>query len=125
MKSAMKGAMKLLTSFVLCAASLVAGSALETLVKIDSGLLAGSAITVRSYKGIPYAQPPVGDLRWKAPQPPKPWKGIRVAKSFRDMCPQQVVLAGGQPINEDCLGLNVWTPARSSADKLPVMVWIH
>jgi para-nitrobenzyl esterase len=117
--------MKLLTSFVLSAVMLLAGSGLETLVKVDAGLLAGSGTTIRSYKGIPYAQPPIGDLRWKAPQPPKPWKGIRVAKSYPNMCPQQIVMAGGQPISEDCLGLNVWTPAHSSAEKLPVMVWIH
>ena len=105
--------------------SLIAGSGLETLVKTDSGLVAGSGTTVRAYKGIPYAAPPTGDLRWKAPQPPKPWKGVRVAKSYPAMCPQTVGLITGQAASEDCLGLNVWTSAHSSADKLPVMVWIH
>jgi para-nitrobenzyl esterase len=65
----------------------------------------------------------VGDLRWKPPQPVKPWKGIRVAKSFPAMCPQFQFIPG--PQSEDCLGLNVWTPAHSASEKLPVMVWIH
>ena len=104
-------------------AALAATSGLETVVKIDSGWVAGSGAAVRSYKGIPFAAPPVGDLRWKPPQPVKPWKGVRVAKSFPAMCPQFQFIPG--PQSEDCLGLNVWTPARSASEKLPVMVWIH
>ena len=116
--------MKFTIAVLLSAASaLAATSGMEAVVKIDSGLLAGSGTTVRSYKGIPFAAPPVGDLRWKPPQPVKPWKGIRVAKSFPPMCPQFQFLPG--PQSEDCLGLNVWTPARSASEKLPVMVWIH
>lgn len=109
---------------LLAVQALAAGSGLETIVKVDSGLVAGSGTTVRSYKGIPYAAPPVGDLRWKPPQPAKPWKGIRVANSYPMPCPQMQIAPGPQP-SEDCLGLNVWTPARSPHEKLPVMVWIH
>jgi para-nitrobenzyl esterase len=109
---------------VLAVSALASASGLETIVKTESGLVAGSGTTVRSYKGIPYAAPPVGDLRWKAPQAPKAWKGIRVARSFPASCPQ-IQLLPGPPHSEDCLGLNVWTPARSPAAKLPVMVWIH
>jgi len=105
------------------ASAFAATSGMETVVKIDTGLLSGSGTTVRSYKGIPFAAPPVGDLRWRAPQPAKPWKGIRVAKAFPAMCPQFQLIPG--PQSEDCLGLNVWTPARSASEKLPVMVWIH
>ena len=104
-------------------ATFAATSGLETVVKIDSGWVSGSGTAVRSYKGIPFAAPPVGNLRWKAPQPVQPWKGIRIAKSFPAMCPQFQFVPG--PQSEDCLGLNVWTPAHSASEKLPVMVWIH
>src|SRR5215472_830951 len=116
--------MKLSIAVTLSVASaLAATSGLETIVKIDSGLVSGSGVAVRSYKNIPFAAPPVGDLRWKAPQPVKPWKGVRIAKSYPPMCPQFQFIPG--PQSEDCLGLNVWTPARSANEKLPVMVWIH
>ena len=103
----------------------VSASNLETLVKIDSGLVSGtrSGNAVRSYKGIPFAAPPVGDLRWKAPQPVKPWSSIRVANEYPKNCPQPPLIPG--PQSEDCLGLNVWTPTRSASERLPVMVWIH
>lgn len=113
-----------ITALFVPVCAFAAGSGMETIVKVDSGWLAGSGTSIRSYKGIPYAAPPIGDLRWKPPQPLKPWKGIRVAKSFPATCPQPLPLAG-PPQSEDCLGLNVWTPARSASDKLPVMVWIH
>jgi len=112
-----------ISALILLAPMLACGAGLETIVKLDSGLVAGGGTAVRSYKGIPYAAPPVGDLRWKPPQPVKPWKGIRVANAFPAMCPQFVFFAGMQ--SEDCLGLNVWTPARQGSEKLPVMVWIH
>jgi para-nitrobenzyl esterase len=118
--------MKLIAGLLLLgAATLTNGLAndLDTLVKIDSGWISGSGTGVRVYKGIPYAAAPVGQLRWKPPQPAKPWKGILVAKSFPANCPQALPLPG--PQSEDCLGLNVWTPAQSASAKLPVMVWIH
>ena len=79
--------------------------------------IAGDEMNV--YKGIPFAAPPVGDLRWKAPQPVIPWDGVREAKEFGNS-PVQAMGDG----SEDCLYLNVWTPARSVKDKMPVMVWI-
>jgi para-nitrobenzyl esterase len=114
--------MKLILAAGLLAVSAMAND-LDTVVKIDTGWVSGSGTTVRVYKGIPFAAAPTGDLRWKPPQPAKPWKGIRVAKNFSANCPQAPLLPG--PQSEDCLGLNVWTPARSASDKLPVMVWIH
>ena len=118
--------MKLIIGVMLLAATPFANGLandLDTLVKIDTGWVSGSGVGVRVYKGIPYAAAPTGQLRWKPPQPAKPWKGILVAKSFPANCPQSPIVPG--PQSEDCLGLNVWTPAHPAAAKLPVMVWIY
>ena len=100
-------------------------------IKIEGGLISGTtADGVRSFKGIPFAAPPVGELRWKAPQPVAPWQGVRECNVFGAECPQSPYPAGSlyvsppQKQSEDCLYLNVWTAAKSG-DKLPVMVWIH
>jgi para-nitrobenzyl esterase len=81
------------------------------------------------FKGIPYAAPPVGPLRWMPPQPPKAWDGVRKAQKFGAIAPQTLMPGGPmvqieQPQSEDCLFLNVWTPGLDNA-KRPVMVWIH
>jgi para-nitrobenzyl esterase len=100
------------------------------LVRTDGGLLRGAREAgVRVFRGIPYAAPPVGPLRWRAPQPAEPWDGIRVAEEFGPRCPQpgfRAVDGTRAPISEDCLTLNVWSPAPASgAAQRPVMVWIH
>lgn len=77
-----------------------------------------------AWLGLPYAQPPVGELRWKAPQPPLPWKGIRKADSFGSQAIQKLPLVGWIRGSEDCLYLNIWRPA-DAGDTLPVFVWIH
>ena len=85
-------------------------------VKVAQGEVQGiSADGVSVYKGLPFAAPPVGDLRWRAPQPATKWQGIRAATAFSSTCAQA----------EDCLYLNVYKPADSGNAKLPVMVWIH
>jgi para-nitrobenzyl esterase len=97
-------------------------------IRIETGLIEGvkdGAIT--TYKSIPFAAPPVGDLRWRAPQPAPPWNGVRRADKLGPICLQAGVSvpgALGEPVSEDCLTLNIWTPAKSDAQKLPVMVWI-
>jgi len=93
-------------------------------VKVEEGLVQGTIEDGLSvYKGIPFAAPPVGDLRWKAPQPAAKWEGIRQVNKFAPG-PMQ----GGNPPSgksEDCLYLNIWTPAKSASDKIPVLVWIY
>jgi para-nitrobenzyl esterase len=126
----LKLAALLLTAFVSLAAA-ARGS-----VRVQQGLLSGvpgsdPAVTV--YKGVPFAAPPVGDLRWRAPRPPAAWRGVRKADQFSANCMQVMRESLGpwtseyQPqgaISEDCLYLNVWTAARSSKEKRPVVMYI-
>lgn len=98
-------------------------------VQTESGLVAGVPTeNGMVYKGLPYAAPPVGQLRWRSPEAPNPWSVVRVASEFGAPC-AQAPLRGRTQISsvsrEDCLYLNVWTPENSAAARLPVMVWIH
>ena len=116
----------------------MAANADSLTVKTDDGKLQGKHINdgkVRAYQGIPYAAPPVGDLRWKAPQPAAKWKGKLDAtkyghhcwqtSSFPDMSFQDAATAD-DPGSEDCLYLNIYAPASAKSNaKLPVMFWIH
>src|SRR5688572_5743031 len=99
-------------------------------VKTTGGLVKGTTIAdgkIGVYKTIPYAAPPVGELRWQAPRPAAPWPGVRQATEFGPRCQQGQIFADivFKELSEDCLTLNLWTPAASATDRLPVMVWIH
>jgi para-nitrobenzyl esterase len=97
---------------------------------VTGGLVEGEvADGLSQFKGIPFAAPPTGDLRWKAPQPVVPWLGVRRATTFGPACMQGETLARQMgttaPISEDCLYLDVWTPAAAADARLPVIVWIY
>lgn len=107
--------------------------AVTSTVDVQQGRLSGNAADangVINFKGIPFAAPPVGDLRWREPQPALSWNGTRDATQFGANCYEASSNANTSTVpvstqSEDCLFLNVWTSARTSTDKLPVMVWFH
>ena len=107
-------------------------------VRVETGLVSGipgGFPEVRVFKGVPFAAPPVGDLRWRPPLAPKNWDGVRAADTFSANCMQRAAGGGAFPpyggdrsaiqMSEDCLYLNVYTAAESARDRRPVMVWIH
>lgn len=100
-----------------------------SIVKVDSGRLQGAVSDgVLAFKGVPFAEQPVGDLRWRPPQPVKPWTGVKPALKNGHDCLQAEIKGDpgmGTDLGEDCLYLNVWRPADTTAKKLPVMVWIY
>ena len=110
----------------------------ETPIEVSGGQITGVSSEDGNtiiYKGVPYAAAPVGDLRWKAPQPVESWEGVKACDEFSKICPQSTTAYGDfqkefysdpyPEMSEDCLYLNVWTPAKSQDEKLPVMVYIH
>ena len=123
----------MIRSATILAALVVGASALAKPVQLDSGLIQGDVVegtTVLVFRGIPYAAPPVGDLRWREPAAVAPWEGVRSATAFGNICHQGPALAAmtGEDLptrSEDCLYLNVWTGAIGGETKQPVMVWIH
>ena len=112
---------------------------LNAIVMTQNGAVRGAAGKldgVRVYKGIPFAAPPVGDLRWEMPQPAASWEGVRDATQWGANCIQNPApqrfppnsatdMPDSPEMSEDCLFLNVWTPAKTDGDKLPVMVWLY
>lgn len=112
-------------------------AAIKGPVQTESGQVSGvpgSDPSITAFKGIPFAAPPVGELRWRLPQPPRSWQGVRASASFGASCIQEIVserkpwtyefMTHGD-ISEDCLSVNVWTPARSSSERLPVFFYIY
>src|SRR3569833_4502136 len=119
-------------ALVAAAGAALGASETRPQVKIRTGVLQGvtdASSHVIAYKGIPYAKPPVDELRWRPPVPVANWEGVRDAREFGHAClqppaqPTSVYYGGGASMSEDCLTLNVWAPA--GARQLPVMVWIH
>ncbi len=114
-----------------------ATAAIQEPIQVDGGLITGTPTLqwtpgVRVFRGIPYAAPPVGDLRWRPPQPVIPWEGVKAADHFSAACMQQPTATDGNawreglaPVSEDCLFINVWTPAQDTSARLPIMVFIH
>src|SRR6188474_2985159 len=126
-----------LAAALVAAYSVTTPAAISDPVTTASGKLAGVTLKsgVRAFKGIPFGAPPVGDLRWKEPQPVAKWDGVRKADQWGNACiqPNQpnrkpnnvtVDLPDSPKMSEDCLNLNLWTNARRAGDRLPVMVWI-
>ena len=124
--------MKTIRGVGVFAGLLSAAECVPAQVRTASGMVEGTTSAdgkIQIYKGIPYAAPPVGDLRWKEPQPAPAWEGVRKATEFGARCMQgpiydDMVFRDTGP-SEDCLHLNVWTPAAKAGAKLPVMVWIY
>ena len=104
--------------------------AAEAKVQTHSGTLVGTTEgDLRIFKGVPFAQPPIGSLRWKEPQPVAKWEGIREAKRFAPRCMQRPLFSDmmfrSNGVSEDCLYLNVWTPTYKANTKLPVLVYFY
>ncbi len=100
----------------------------DRIVITTSGPVKGITVdSINGYLGIPYAAPPVGNLRWKPPMPPEPWKESRRMNKFGPACPQSqsILIQKIEEMSEDCLSLNIWTPANSESESLPVMMFLH
>ncbi len=121
------------SSVILLAAAVLSGTAhAADEVRTANGVVAGAGLQksgVRIFRGIPFAAPPVGELRWKEPQPLASWEGVRAAQQFGPRCMQLPIFGDmnfrASGTSEDCLYLNVWTPAKSDKERLPVLVYFY
>src|SRR5579872_2161530 len=115
------------TIFLALAGTLAGYAAVSEPVQLDSGMVSGTTgqePDMKIFKGIPFAAPPVGNLRWRAPQPAAHWDGVRAADHYGAVCMQNSNNPAAPKPSEDCLYLNVWTAAKPS-EKRPVMLWIY
>ena len=124
--------LRILFGAVMLFAAVAGNVCAQDRVRIADGTLEGTVdktSVVRMFKGIPFAAPPVGDLRWRAPQPVKPWPGVRQANQFGAQCMQGRIFGDmgfrASGMSEDCLYLNVWTPAKSGKERQPVLVYFY
>jgi para-nitrobenzyl esterase len=127
---------RLVVALAAVAASAIVTASIPDPVRTDAGLVAAASNSptgIRVFRGIPFGAPPVGLLRWKAPQPVAHWNGVRTADAFGPVCVQPkgvgrlnvtVDMPDSPPVSEDCLYLNVWTGAARAGERRPVMVWI-
>jgi para-nitrobenzyl esterase len=114
------------TIWIAAATTLALATALAQPVTVAGGQVEGTVENgLRVYRGIPFAAPPQSDLRWKAPQPGASWQGVRKADKFAPGCMQSMGSPPPSGLSEDCLYLNVWTPAKAAKDRVPVLVWIY
>jgi para-nitrobenzyl esterase len=116
------------TLLLILAASAIASGAIPEPVHVDTGMVTGTTTSsdeIRVFKGIPYAAPPVGDLRWRPPQAAANWEGVRKGDQFGPACIPNRATNGGPAPSEDCLYINVWTGAKSASEKRPVIVWTY
>lgn len=117
---------------LLIAAALSRAAIAADTVKVENGILEGTRngdSSIRIFRGVPFAAPPVGDLRWRPPQPARRWTGVRRATEFGAHCMQTQVfndiIFRGKEMSEDCLYLTVWAPAKPDSRRLPVYVWFY
>jgi para-nitrobenzyl esterase len=134
-RGAKRGVQDVKTQILSCLITLAAAGGAWAQAQIDTVKVTGGSVqgvaagNIVSFKGIPFAAPPTGENRWRAPQPLRSWPGVKRADTFAPGCfqdPSMAVRFGAPPkVSEDCLYLNVWTPARSPNERLPVMAWIY
>jgi para-nitrobenzyl esterase len=116
----------IVSAFALIEVAAQPAGAGSPVIRTGSGAVVGDGADVWAFRGIPYAAPPVGELRWRPPASPTPWEGVRKSTSFGADCMQKPGPPTRAPaVNEDCLTVNIWTKVDSAQGKSPVMVFVY